>query len=249
MSLLRFTRFKTNVYEISNDHSDLIPVEAFIAVHPEYSEYIPLHYLTNWIYTLKSMDDLTPVCNDLVVMARPEYFSNPNAKLYNTRSVYDFKDYLYKYETTVAGRGLHFYRGKFNAAIGVKSDFVRSLYDQYFNFLFEESVAFKIYSQNNFFDDSAIFKKVMCVLSGQWFKKNIDSDTILDNSKIFISETRGTRNKINNYYSDSVFRGVPKVTDSLDGYFMSKLFAKVEIPQFEEIDGPEKLAVEIAKKI
>lgn len=240
----------TNINSPVLRHQNSQPFKSLFTIHPEYTEYIPLHYLSSWLYSPTSIEDFTPQCNAVPVMYLDSYVSNVSETFYSISRNHRHKYYLSGYDTIIGGKGIHFHKEQLSGCVAVKSSFVRSIFDKYFDFLFNDSKTFKIYATNNFLDDTSLFDNICHILSAQWFIENLDGQDLRNNCKIIINRDVTFRySNILSFYSSSMFNGIPTMNDSLTDYFHSLLFTTIEKPKFEDIDGPEKLVLELAQEL
>lgn len=232
-----YLNLKLNCDKANEEHLPFL-----LKAHPEYTPYIPLHFFTNTLYSYPFKKDV-PCVEDTSIR-----ISKANPRL--SRIFHINNDKIYE-------MGLNFYASSTfvlkenNLVFGVfvKSRYVLDIFDRYFNFLTNESLAWKYYKNKNFFDNIHVHRDVQLHLSYEYFQQHIIGSDLKENLVLFIDKTNRDLLARHFSYADQKLElykeYVPRVIEDEDQqYFLSEGFVELEPPVFEEIDGAEKLLLE-----
>jgi len=152
--------------------------------------------------------------------------------------------------TLLFSPSLLFENHNFIAGLFIKSSYVLKMYDDFYNFMFNDSLAYKAFNDVNFEEDPSQFKKFQKYLAHEFLNKysnNINKHVrfFVDRKKMNDIEEMYTECKTWRRYLESKCSTI--IEDNVK-YFNHIGFVTHEVPTYQDIDGPEKEVIELANE-
>lgn len=224
-----------------NGGNSVLPCHGLL-VHPEYTEYIPIHYFHPFLYALQP--DRSVKISHNVCMYETNRWRNSYNRLTFERFtsgnviIYGSKTILLESRNIICG-------------LFIKSSYVRKYFDDFINYMLNDSLICRKALDLGMFDT-----QLQTVASNYFFKTWIDT-SIKDNLIVFIKENdlsygdfigRNTYANIKEsirffkeeYIENSFYPRfeVPVIVEEDNDFFLSKAFVEREPYVFEDIEEP-----------
>lgn len=238
--MIDYLNFEKAYSQVSLDNVK-VSVPSLLAVDPYMTEYIPIHFFTNYLYMIdENIEKSGPVLSNNIMKSA---FSS---------TIYSYNGMTRKirvkeYNNIITGNGIIIDSSELKYCAMVSSKYVKHIYDIFWEYLLTESVAYerliKPIIENPLDSEKlSVLNYLYTSLSYDFISSMVDSDDFLKNVLVYIDKSyRGGTNY--NTFVDNLnlrFLSHNNSINESEKLIKSLCFCKIEINSFQDINGPEK---------